>query len=179
MEHAKIELELQRLHPETFGWALACCGRNRSEAEDVMQLAYVKVLEGSAKFDGRSSFRTWLFGVVRRTAVERRRRSAVHMRLLKLFFAGNVKSDSPGPESTIDYSIRSKELLEGMSRLSKRQSEVLQLIFYHDMTIEQVSEVLDLSIGSTRTHYTRGKRKLAHMLRMVEKGKTGHDRTIE
>lgn len=175
MEHAQIELELQRLHPETFGWALACCGRQRSEAEDVMQLAYVKVLEGSAKFDGRSSFRTWLFGVVRRTAAERRRRFAVQNRLLKFLFVSNVATEVSGPESTIDYSARSKELLAGMKRLSQRQSEVLQLMFYHDMTIEQVSVVLGLSIGSTRTHYTRGKRKLAHILQTVEKGKTGND----
>lgn len=179
MENAQIELELQRLHPETFGWALACCGRNRSEAEDVMQQAYVKVLEGSAKFNGRSSFRTWLFGVVRRTAAERRRRSAVQNRLLKLLFVSSVESEVSGPESTIDYSVRSRKLLEGMNRLSKRQSEVMQLTFYHDMTLEQVSEVLGLSIGSTRTHYTRGKRKLAQMLQMTEKGKTGNERTAE
>ena len=175
MEHDQIEFELQRLHPETFGWALACCGRNRSDAEDVMQLAYVKVLEGSAKFDGRSSFRTWLFGVVRRTAAERRRRSAVQNRLLKLFFVRRVEPEATGPESVIDYSARSKKLLDGMNRLSKRQSEVLQLAFYHDLTIEQVAAVLGLSIGSARTHYTRGKRNLAHRLRIAEKGITGND----
>ena len=120
MEHDQIEFELQRLHSETFGWALACCGRNRSDAEDVMQLAYVKVLEGRAKFDGRSSFRTWLFGVVRYTAAERRRRYAVQNRLLKLFFVRRVEPDAPGPESAIDYSARSKQLVDGINRLSQR-----------------------------------------------------------
>lgn len=175
MEHDQIEFELQRLHPETFGWALACCGRNRSDAEDVMQLAYVKVLEGSAKFNGRSSFRTWLFGVVRRTAAEHRRRYAVHNRLLRLFFAGREEPDAPGPESALDYSARSRKLVDGMSRLSRRQSEVLQLAYYHEMTIEQVASVLGLSIGSARTHYARGKQNLARMLQRAEQGLTGND----
>jgi len=164
MDHDQIEMELQRLHPETFGWALACCGRSRSEAEDVMQLSYVKVLEGSAKFDGRSSFRTWLFGVVRLTAMERRRRFALRNRLLKLWFLGQVESQEPGVEAGIEYSARSRQLVEGLKNLSRRQSEVLQLAFYHDMTLEQVAAVLDLSIGSVRTHYTRGKQNLARML---------------
>ncbi|MBT8048460.1 MAG: sigma-70 family RNA polymerase sigma factor [Xanthomonadales bacterium] len=175
MERDQIETELQRLHPETFGWALACCGRNRSEAEDVMQLAYVKVLEGRAEFDGRSSFRTWLFGVVRLTAAERRRRHAVRHRLLKLFFVRSLEADVPGPESAIDYSARSKKLVDGMTRLSRRQSEVLQLAFYHEMTIEQVAALLGMSIGSARTHYARGKQNLALMLRKAEQGTTGND----
>ena len=175
MKHDHIEIELQRLHPETFGWALACCGRNRSDAEDVMQLAYVKVLEGSAKFNGRSSFRTWLFGVVRRTAAEHRRRYAVQNRLLRLLFVRRVEAEAPGPEMAIDYSARSKKLVDGMNRLSQRQSEVLQLAYYHEMTIEQVAGVLGLSIGSARTHYTRGKQNLARMLRMAGKGTKGND----
>jgi len=140
-----------------------------------MQLTYVKVLEGSAKFDGRSSFRTWLFGVVRRTAAERRRRYAVRNRLLKLLFVRRVETETPGPENEIDYSARSKKLVDGINRLSQRQSEVLQLAFYHEMTIEQVAAVLGLSIGSARTHYTRGKQNLARMLRMPGKGKNGND----
>lgn len=164
MDHDQIEEELQRLHPETFGWALACCGRRRSEAEDVMQLTYVKVLEGSATFDGRSSFRSWLFGVVRLTALERRRRIAVRDRLLKLWFLPANEARTPGPEATIEYSARSRQLLDGLNKLSRRQAEVLQLAFYHDMTLEEIAQVLDLSIGSTRTHYARGKKNLARML---------------
>ena len=164
MDHDQIEMELQRLHPETFGWALACCRRSRSDAEDVMQLTYVKVLEGSAKFDGRSSFRTWLFGVVRLTAMERQRRSAVRNRLLKRWFAHGAEAQAPGPEAAIEYSARSQQLVDGLKRLSPRQSEVLQLAFYHDMTLEEIARVLNLSIGSARTHYARGKQNLARML---------------
>lgn len=175
MNHDQVEIELQRLHPETFGWALACCNRNRSDAEDVMQLAYVKVLEGSANFDGRSSFRTWLFGVVRRTAAEQRRRYAVHNRLLRRLFFRRVEPESHGPEFAIDYSARSKAMIRSMNRLSQRQAEVLQLAFYHGMTIEEVAVVLGLSIGTARTHYTRGKHNLARLMETADKGMRDDD----
>jgi RNA polymerase sigma-70 factor (ECF subfamily) len=65
MDRAELERELERLHGASWGWALACCGRDRGAAEDVLQSAYLKVLSGRARFDGRSAFRTWMFGVVR------------------------------------------------------------------------------------------------------------------
>src|SRR4051794_41839968 len=70
--------ELERLHAASFSWALSCCRRDREEAEEVLQASYLKVLEGRARFDERSSFKTFLFGVIRRTAAERRRRRALH-----------------------------------------------------------------------------------------------------
>ena len=77
MTPAEIEGELERLHTAGFAWAMACCGRRKEEAEDVLQTSYLKILDGHARFAGRSSFQTFLFGVIRRTAAEERRRSAV------------------------------------------------------------------------------------------------------
>ena len=74
MERAALELELERIHTECWGWALACCARNRDIAEDTLQSAYLKILSKQARFDGRSSFRTWVFGVIRHTAMEELKR---------------------------------------------------------------------------------------------------------
>ena len=73
MEATDLQRELELLHADSFGWALSCCRRRKDEAEEVLQTAYIKVLEGRAKFEGRSSFRTWFFGVIRRTASEQLR----------------------------------------------------------------------------------------------------------
>src|SRR5438132_14169312 len=64
---------LEGLHAESFGWALCCCRRRREDAENVLQVVYLKVLSGKAVFDGRSSFKTWLFAVIRKTAANERR----------------------------------------------------------------------------------------------------------
>src|SRR6185312_12282842 len=80
MERAELERELERLHAACWGWALACCARDRDAAEDTLQSAYLRILSGTARFDGRSSVRTWVFGVIRRTALEERRRGDVRAR---------------------------------------------------------------------------------------------------
>ena len=73
MDRAGLTQQLEALHPDSFGWAMACCDRRREDAEDVLHDVYVMVLEGSARFEGRSTLRTWIFGVIRRTAASRRR----------------------------------------------------------------------------------------------------------
>src|ERR1044071_2209519 len=73
MDRAELERQLQAIHAASFAWALACCDRDRNDAEDVLQTVYVKVLDGKARFDGRAAFRTWLFAVIRTTAAAQRR----------------------------------------------------------------------------------------------------------
>jgi RNA polymerase sigma-70 factor (ECF subfamily) len=70
---ADLRATLERHHAECVGWALACCGFDRSEANDVLQDANLKVLDGRAVFRGSSTFRAWVFGVIRRTASEHHR----------------------------------------------------------------------------------------------------------
>src|SRR2546430_11253514 len=78
MDEFEVRTQLEQHHAASFGWAMSCCARNVAEAEDVLQMAYLKILQGKARFDGRASFRTWLFAVVRKTAAEQRRRSLFH-----------------------------------------------------------------------------------------------------
>src|SRR4051812_42745567 len=73
----ELRRTIEQLHEVSFAWALACCGFRREEAEDVLQTAYLKVLDGRATFDGRASLKTWLFAVIRNTAADRRRQSWV------------------------------------------------------------------------------------------------------
>jgi len=68
LDDAALRNALEAQHLESYGWALSCCRRRRDEAENVLQLVYLKVLSGKAVFDGRSSFKTWLFAVIRKTA---------------------------------------------------------------------------------------------------------------
>src|SRR5436309_2315710 len=96
MSPEALELELDRLHPAAFGWALACCMGDRAAAEDALQTSYLKILDGRARFDGRASFRTWLFAVVRYTAAGLRRRAWLR-RWLPLAALGATPDGRPDP----------------------------------------------------------------------------------
>jgi len=93
MDDVELRLQLERVHADCFGWAMSCCGRDRDDAEEVLQTVYLSVLDGRARYDARSSFRTWLFGVIRRTAASERRRAWLRGLLLERE-AGSGKRDA-------------------------------------------------------------------------------------
>jgi RNA polymerase sigma factor (sigma-70 family) len=165
MEQSELERELERLHSESWAWALACCSRDRELAEDVLQTAYLRVVSGRATFGGHSSVRTWMFGVIRLVAMEEvRRRTTRRAHHAGAESATGIADPAPGPDMIAERSEQRRLLLAALSGLSARQREVLQLVFYHGMTIEEAARVMTVSLGSARTHYKRGKEALARLL---------------
>src|SRR5256712_7626116 len=69
MDIAELKNELEKLHSASFGWAMSCCRRDYAEAEEVLQTVYLKIFEGKARYRGEASLKTWLFAVIRKTAI--------------------------------------------------------------------------------------------------------------
>lgn len=166
----ELEERLTGLHADSYGWALSCCGWDDAEAEDVVQTTYVKVLSGQARWAGRSSFRTWLFGVVRLTALERRRREASMARRAEHAVRewAATRDDAPSPDRRLDDDDRARRLREALEVLPPRQREVVHLVFYQGLTVAEAGEVMGVSVGSARTHYHRGKERLKSLLTREE-----------
>ena len=158
MTRGEIEAELEAHHRAGFAWSLACCGRDREETEDVLQTSYLKILDGRAEFAGQSAFKTFLFGVIRRTAAEARRRR----RIAEIFRARPERRPPPAEDLPEDR----LALLDALARLPRRQREVLELVFYVGLTVEEAGAALGVSAGSARAHYGRGKRRMARLLGM-------------
>ena len=168
MDNAQLRANLERHHNESFGWALVCCAHNRSEAESVLQVVYLKVLEGKARFDGNSSFRTWLFAVIRRTAADERRRHWLRGFGLSKYFARSEATTASNPPDEDIYRSQVQQLFRrALAELPARQREILQLVFYHDLSLAEAAEVMGISLGSARTHYDRGKQRLRALMKGV------------
>ncbi len=162
----EVEARLEELHADSFGWACSCCGWNEADAEDVLQKAYVKVLSGAARYDGRARFRTWLFGVIRLTAMEHRRRERTQAERAERS-AADPALQPPAPErpdAPLERAERARRLRGALEQLPPRQQEVLNLVFYHDLTLKEAAAVMEVSIGSARVHYDRGKKRLRALL---------------
>ena len=153
-----LRLLLEQHHQESYGWALACCGHDPDEASDVLQAVYLKVLEGRARFDGRSAFRTWIFRVIRNTAIDAARKRARHQRkLLRLIRAAPEPRSLPSPDRAAERNQTSREVRRRLDQLPPRQREVLQLVFYHGLSLREAASVMGVSHGSARTHYQRAR----------------------
>lgn len=157
---------LEQNHAMSHGWALSCCSSHPADAEDVLQEAYRKILEGRARYDGRSAFKTWIFAVIRNTAASERRRHWV--RLLRLGSYQNEHTNDhaePHGGDAMDESTRLSIFRKALASLPRRQQEVLHLVFYQSMTVETAAQAMLVSVGSARTHYDRAKKRMAELLR--------------
>ncbi len=157
MNDSQVHLEhkLQQHHQASYGWAVACCRYDYEQGAEVLQTAYLKILEGRAVFNGRSSFKTWLFSVIRNTARDQLRKEQIRSVVLSTLRLEPVTY--PDPDEEMSRSLEVDRLVAALSSLSKRQQEVLHLVFYQDLTIQEAGHVLGISPGSAARHYARGK----------------------
>jgi RNA polymerase sigma factor (sigma-70 family) len=170
MDTSELQAELEKLHGASFGWALSCCGRDRAEAEEVLQTVYLKILEGKARYRSESNLKTWLFAVIRKTAITAQRKRL--LRTLK-----SIAASSHGPErnsfaaepaAALERSEAQKQFQKALERLPARQREVLHLVFYEDLSLREAADAMGVSIGSARQHYERGKKHLRESLNREE-----------
>lgn len=169
MDIAELKDELEKLHSASFGWALSCCRRDHAEAEEVLQTVYLKILEGKAQFRGESSLKTWLFAVIRKTAIGEYRKKLVR----SLVFIGGLDKRDAGPlidapGAAFEKSEIQKQFRAALEKLPPRQREVLHLAFYEDLSLSEAAGVMGVSIGSARQHYERGKKHLREWLGETE-----------
>jgi RNA polymerase sigma-70 factor, ECF subfamily len=87
---------LERYHGPLFRLAVSHL-RDRDAAEDAVQETWLRVLAGLDRFEGRSSLKTWIFGILLNVARSRRRRES---RLLP--FTSLFRRDAPGSEPIVD-----------------------------------------------------------------------------
>ncbi|MGI9237255.1 MAG: RNA polymerase sigma factor [Woeseiaceae bacterium] len=150
---------LEAIHGQVFGWALSRTNYDRTVAEDLVQQAYMELLTGKARFDNRSSLKTFVFSVVQNLARSRYRRLASRLRLVKTVGAvrgeETVEPVEPNRESNVWRAVQS---------LPQRQRDIIELVFCRDMSIEAASGVMGVSTGSGRVHYDRAKKALKSKL---------------
>lgn len=162
MEISELKAELERLHPASFGWALSCCRHNRADAEEVLQTVYLKILQGKATYRSEARLQTWLFAVIRKTAISERRK---HLLRTLTSISGDGSHPKYEPlDLELERSEIQQQFQQALARLPARQRETLHLVFYQELSLSEAADVMNISIGSARRHYERGKKRLREAL---------------
>jgi RNA polymerase sigma-70 factor (ECF subfamily) len=150
---------LEAMHDQLFGWALSRCDFDRTAAEDLMQQAYVELLSGSARFDKRSSLKTFVFAVVQNLARSRFRRLASRLRMVSRY-----EQEPPVAQADTGFVESQGHVWQAVHRLPQRQRDVIELVCCRDLTVEEASAVMGVSVGTGRVHYDRAKKALKNDL---------------
>lgn len=162
MQTTDLKAELEKLHEASFGWALSCCQQNRADAEEVLQTVYLKIIQGKAVYRGECKLQTWLFAVIRNTAISERRKHL--LRALTTIVTRPEPALDSSTEIEFERSEMQQRFQQALAHLPARQRETLHLVFYQDLSLSEAAAVMGISVGSARRHYERGKNRLREVL---------------
>jgi RNA polymerase sigma-70 factor, ECF subfamily len=139
--------------------------RNDSDAEDVVQEAYVKAFTHLGEFRGDSSLATWLSRITMNEALGRLRREPPTVDL-KTFEAQRVEGEiikfprtmTTDPERTMPQ----REILQLVERATDNLPEIFRIVFMtrviEGMSVEETANLLDLPPDTVKTRLHRARR---------------------
>jgi RNA polymerase sigma-70 factor, ECF subfamily len=133
-----------------------------ASAEDIVSEAFIEVWRQAARFEGRSSVSTWIMSIARFKALSVRRRRRETELDQKL--AETVADQSFSPEQILLEMDRGAQLRACLTQLSPDHREIIDLVYYHDKTIEEVAEIVGVPKNTVKTRMFYARRRLAHLL---------------
>ena len=147
-------------------------GFAQQESEDLVQDVFTTFLERLDSFEGRSQLRTWLFGILHRKALERRRASIMDDRMDPIDEVFESRFDAKGnwtrPPADLERLMLSKEigeLIRGcMDGLPVNQREAFVLREVEGLETGEICKILDVSITNFGVLMHRARTRLRECL---------------
>jgi RNA polymerase sigma-70 factor (ECF subfamily) len=131
-------------------------------AEDVVSEVFTEVWRQAGEFEGRSQVSTWILSIARYKALSvRRRRQEVELDELA---AGSIPDEADTPEEAMLRSDRGDQLRSCLKELSREHREIVDLVYYHDRTIEEVAEIVNVPKNTVKTRMFYARKRLAQLL---------------
>lgn len=131
------------------------------ESADVLHDVFLEIWRGASRFEGRSSVKTWAFGIAYRKVIDVFRRSS---RLEVTDDLPDVADGNPGGEACLLSSERNSHLAFCLDTLSADHRVAINLAFFEDMGYREISEVTDVPEGTIKTRVFHAKKLLLHCL---------------
>jgi len=125
-------------------------------AKDIAQDVFLKVFVKISSFEGKSSFVTWLYRVTINTCLDELRKTK---KKSFLFFSDYDEVEKIEDKSFADDS-KVPDIELKMDKLSKQQRTAIILRYYNDMTIDEISQIMECADHTVRTHIYRAIEKL-------------------
>jgi RNA polymerase sigma-70 factor, ECF subfamily len=131
-------------------------------AEDLLSEVFLDVWRQADRFEGRSSVSTWLISIARFKALSARRRR-IDAELDEKIEA-TVADPADDPEAALQKKDRGELLRQALARLSPEHREIIELVYYHDQSVDECAEILGIPPATVKTRMFYARRKLADLV---------------
>lgn len=145
---------------------------NRQEAEDLAQEAFVRAFVNIRSFNIQMKFSTWLYRIATNLCIDRLRKKKPDYYLEAevsgtegLNMYSQIASDMAKPEDEVESLELQETIQVEIMKLPEKYRSVIVLKYIEELSLKEISEILDLPVGTVKTRIHRGREALRKQLR--------------
>ena len=157
-----MQVLFARHHVRVYRFVLRLV-RNEATAEDLISEVFLDVWRQAGKFEGRSAVSTWMLGIARFKALSVLRRKPEEE--LDEETAGAIEDHSDDPEIALAKKDKGSVLRECLTKLSAEHREIIDLVYYHEKSVEEVAGIVGIPEATVKTRMFYARKKLSELLK--------------
>jgi RNA polymerase sigma-70 factor, ECF subfamily len=159
--HAAMRTLYGRHHVRVFRFIVRLVS-DAGRAEELVSEVFLSVWRRASTFENRSQVSTWILSIARfkaLTAHGRRQESQLDEASTEM-----VADTAETPEQTVLHADRNAQLRGCIAQMSREHREVIDLVYYHDKSVEEVAETVHLPKNTVKTRMFYARKRLARLL---------------
>jgi RNA polymerase sigma-70 factor (ECF subfamily) len=164
-----MQVLFARHHVRVYRFTLRLV-RDESVAEDLISEVFLDVWRQAGRFEGRSQVSTWLLAIARFKALSALRRRPDEE--LDEEAAEAIEDQSDDPEVVLEKKDKSAAIRKCLEKLSAEHREIIDLVYYHEKSVEEVSQIVGVPENTVKTRMFYARKRLAELLKAagIERG---------
>ena len=144
---------------------------NKQEAEDIAQEAFVRAYINLHSYDQKRKFSTWIYRIATNLCIDRIRKKKPDYYLDAevagtdgLDMYSQIAADEKLPEDVVTQMELQDRIQYEISRLPDKYRSVIVLKYIEELSLQEISEILDMPLGTVKTRIHRGREALRKQL---------------
>jgi RNA polymerase sigma-70 factor (ECF subfamily) len=150
-----------RHHVRIYRFALRFLN-DEAAAEDTVSEVFIDVWRQAERFEGRSQVTTWLLAIARNKALSMLRRRSNEE--LDDEVAEFIEDPSDNPEVAMLKSQRASVLQDCLTQLSPAHREIVDLVYYHEKSVEEVAEIISVPANTVKTRMFYARKRIGELM---------------
>ncbi|MGJ7922809.1 RNA polymerase sigma factor SigW [Neobacillus sp. LXY-4] len=147
---------------------------NKHESEDVAQEAFIRAYVNLASFNIKLKFSTWLYRIATNLCIDRLRKKKPDYYLDAeiagtegLTMYSQIPAETVLPEDELESMEVHSQIQHEISKLPDKYRTVIILKYIEELSLNEISEILEMPLGTVKTRIHRGREALRNQLRYV------------
>jgi RNA polymerase sigma-70 factor (ECF subfamily) len=165
--------EIVRRYQQQVYWVIRRMVNSHDDADDLTQEVFIKVYSALKEFREESNLFTWLYRIATNYSLNHIKKIKVKNTVSFEIITEAVVYKEKMSDEKIDEEQQRKYLLEAIESLPAQQKAVFNLRYYEELPYEQISKILDKSVGGIKANYFHAVKKLGEYLKRKLNTETG------